>query len=446
MKFRVVVGPNQKESGRERELQRLIKRNPDEIAAYLELSELYQDQGYFGEAEQILQRALKKPWELPEWATISNQLGWALFNQEKYDAALEVALLVIGKVSEDIFPLAEAHYLAGVCYGEKWDPNVSSVIHDEFHRACVVNLESALKMVKAEKDHDFQAYILSSLASVREVEGCHEEAMGLLQEALSLSDLELHTLRACHAQLGCLYDDYRQDNERARHHFQQAIQYGETDGGGERSNELSWIYRRLAIIQKLAGDMPAALVSADKALAKVDMSDPAIGRVREADAHRLIGDLRYEAEEFSVAVEHYKRYLRLEKENVEGRAKVQMFLGYALMGERSYRQANKYLSAALETGLISDAQGYVRAQVGYAAYHLGDFRRAVQCFTQALDHLEENEEARLWAVRTLGHAHFHLEQYAEAAMSYREALKLVTPDDPIRSELMQYLLQANERL
>jgi tetratricopeptide (TPR) repeat protein len=437
-------GAKSNHSHQEGELKRLIRRTPNELTAYLELSELYQDQARFEDAEKILREGLEIPLELSEWSKTSNRLGWALFNQEKYDAALDIAKSVIAKVSESA-SLAEAHYLAGACYSEKWDLGVESAAHEEYHLACVSNLESALAAAKTVKDDDLQGHVLASLASIKEVEGHLEEAIELLQNALSLPNLELHTLRACYAQLGCLYDDYYQDYDKAKHHFEEAIKYGEAEEATEKSNELSWIYRRLAIAQKLSGDISAALASASKALEKVDMSVPAIGKIREADAHRLIGDLNYETNQFDVAIKHYGKYLDLEQGDDEGRARVQMYLGYALMGTGDYRRARKHLSAALRSDLISDAKGYILAQLGHAVYQLEDFRQAVQYYTEALEHLKEDGEVRPTIYRKLGHSCFYLREYAEAARNYREALRLVTPNDPFRAKLLQYLAYANER-
>jgi len=433
-----------KNNRQERALKKRIKTKPEQLETYFELAELYQDQTRFEDAEKVLRSALEIPLKPVEWATTRNRLGWALFNQERYHAALDIAISVITK-SADGVNLAEAYYLAGVCYGEKWCPEEKSAAHQEHHLACVSNLEQALAAAKTIKDHDLQGHVLASLASIREVEGRSEEAIELLQDALSLPNLELHTLRACHAQLGCLYDDYYQDYDKAKHHFKEAIKYGEAEEATEKSNALSWIYRRLAIAQKLSGDMPAALVSASKALEKVDMSVPATGKIREADAHRLMGDLNYEINQFDVAIKHYKKYLNLEQEDNEGRASVQMYLGYALVGTNNYRQARKYLSAALRSDLVFDAKGYILAQLGHAVYQLKDFRQAVQYYTEALEYLKEDDKVQPTVYRKLGHSLFYLWEYAEAAHNYREALRLLAPNDPFRAELLQYLVYANER-
>lgn len=414
-----------------------IRKNPDYTLAYYNLSRIYREQERYKEEVQLFKKALKNSLELTEWIDINLFLGWAYIHLTEYDNALTIANRILEKAIDGI-SIVESYYLMGAAYGDRWKPGLESTNNKKDYMECIKNLEHGIIEAKKIKDNDIEARILSYFASV-EKEKDPEKAIILLRRAIELPNLKQNTLIDSHYSLGQLYDDFYQDFEQAKIHLKESISLINL----KTSNKLSEIYTRLSVVLWNSGEVSEAYTCVKRALKVVDMSLSA-GKEKKADALRWMGDIYYQSERFNEAIKHYKRLLKTESNDLE-RSETRKIIGYSFTKLKKYRQAKKYLLQALNSGQLVEEEGSILYLIGFALFHMWDYKKAIEYFTKSITRRGINDSSYFQSYRWRGHCFYRLGEYEKAANDFQQALTLVEPDDPYCKELTEYLDSAKKK-
>ena len=375
-------------------VEELVRYQPENVQAQLQLGSLYIQQGLFDAAIETLEGvALEPSLSVEVRSDVRLRLGAAYLRASRVDDAIRS----FEAISADSQEPAERRHMAqaqlGALYVQQRRPQEAI--------AALTPLSEAPELSAGTEGH-----VGYFLALAHALAGENERAIALLEkvapESANYEDAQLSLM-------GVLEDGGR---------YTDAI--AALDRVIARNDQLEYRMRRAELLQR-AGDLAAAEALMQELIER--------HKDRRATLYYELGVIYMNANDEKRALSTMQRALKLEADNPA----VLNFIGYtwADNGER-LDEAERMIRRAVKTrphdGLIVDSLGWVLYKQGLAHRKAGRERQAQASFTGALRELEraqaliEPDDATV--ARHLGDVYHTLSRFEEALQAYQHALGL----------------------
>ncbi|MGA1791007.1 MAG: tetratricopeptide repeat protein [bacterium] len=387
------------------EFRRIVKDDPDNMAAYFHIGWANEEKGDLDQAELFFRKVLDIN---PEHSDVYNHLGLIEYQRGEWDLALKEF-----QRSAELFEYAEVYYNVSLVYQKK------------------EKIEDAIVAVKKaiELDPDY-AESWNHLGNLYLAQNNIQEAAAQFQKALELDPRHV----TAHNNLGLVYSQ-RGETDKAIEQFNEAVQLD--TNSAEAHNNLGSLYLG-------QGRTDQAMLHLEKALAiRPDYKKAIINlgmlylrlndlqRAEElflkaleidsnfAEAHSQIGYLYLLKQEFDKALSSFQQMLSLQPED----PKAHYYLGMAYQALEQKEAAIKEWQKTLE--LQPEMPG-AHLNLGNVYFEMGDFEGAQHEWQLAFAGRPIDIPTHLM---NMGMMYFQSEQYEKAVLAWQKVGEL-RPGEP----------------
>lgn len=432
---RIDEWPRQEDTEEQEFLDRLALY-PQDTATLARLQAYYHERARFEDEMPILGQLLEADLSPSERAETLHDLAYALYRQDKLEEAIAGAESLI-QAYPDYHYLSSVLWLLGVMHADRMNrPGHLEMWHTDWAAA-----ESYLKRALDYVDDDQERVgILVELGgTLMSDAGKLEEAKLALEQALAIGIKDPQVLTACHQRLGRIYYRLHQV-EQARQHYEQSVLAGPEQPSNFRA--LAYVY--LAGLDREQGEYELAEQRCHQARYAMDESSHRGASNILESIYEEQGDIALAKGEYQQAVDHYQAAFERAEISDEQQSLYRK-IGDALIGlgqpKRALESFRQALAIEMASGSINEGYvGLLLFRMGRCLYDLHEYEQAAMLLEKAARNVQPYLLAEVH--QCLAHSYFSLRRYQRAAELYQQVIDETERKSPEAQEARKYLLAA----
>jgi type IV pilus biogenesis/stability protein PilW len=405
-----------------KEYRKIIKDDPDNMAAIFHIGWAYEEKGDFDQAEVFFKKVIELN---PEHSDVYNHLGLIQYHRGEWDLALKEF-----RISLELFEYAEVYYNVSLVYQKKG------------------NMEEAIKAIKKaiEMDPDY-AEAWNQLGNLYLENKDLQEAAQQFEKAIDLDPEHVtahNNLGLIYTQRGLIEEAIKQFNEAARLDPNSAEAHNNLGSLYTNHGRFDQAKLHLKRALEIRSDYKKAMINLGMLhlrLHDLEKAEDLFQKVIDMDssfteAYIQLGYLYMLKQEFDKALLSFKQMMRFTPED----PKAHYYLGKAYQALGKTEEAIETWQKALD--LQPNLAG-AHLDLGNVYFEMGDFQRAQEEWGIALAGRPIDIPTHLV---NMGMVYFQSEQYEKAVLAWQKASELKPNDSNLHYNLaLAYFKQSQYR-